>query len=80
MNLPFERFIFINPDWTTLPIRIWLACVFLTLLVLAFRGGRSGAVEAARRYRWFFLATLIPAVAWGLYGYAVLNPGSIWAR
>jgi len=44
MNLPFERFIFTNPDWTTLPIRIWLACVFLTLLVLAFRGGRSGAV------------------------------------
>lgn len=76
MNLPFEDLIFSYPDWVSLPIRIWVGAVFLILFLLSFRYGPSGAVDVAVRFRWVFLATLVPAAAWGLYGAIVLGPSS----
>jgi hypothetical protein len=76
MNLPFEAFIFSNPDWVSLPIRIWVGGVFLILFLLSLRYGPSGAVNIAGRFRWVFLAALVPAAAWGLYGSIVLGLSS----
>jgi hypothetical protein len=76
MNFPIADFIFNNPDWVSLPIRIWLGGIFLILFVLSLRYGPSGAVNAMQRFRWLCVATLVPAAAWGLYGAMVLGPSS----
>ncbi len=74
MNLPLEDFIFSNPDWVSLPIRVWVGGLFLILFLLSLRYGPSGAIEAVKRIRWVFLVTLVAVVAWGIYGSIVLNP------
>ncbi len=73
MNQPVADFIFRNPDWVTLPIRIWVGGLFLVLFLLSLRYGPPGAVEMVKRFRWVFGATLIVVAAWGIYGSIVLN-------
>ncbi len=51
MNLPVADFIFSNPDWVTLPVRIWVGSIFLVLFLLSLRYGRSGAINAVKRFR-----------------------------
>lgn len=73
MNLPFADFIFRNPDLVTLPIRIWVGGLFVVLFLLSLRYGPSGALGTVKRFRWLFVATLIAAAMWGIYGSIVLN-------
>ncbi len=74
MNLPVADFIFRNPDWVTLPVRIWVGSIFLFLLSLRY--GRSGAINAVKRFRWPIAATPAIVAAWGIYGSIVLNSPS----
>lgn len=76
MNLPVADFIFSNPDWVTLPARIWVGSIFLVLFLLSLRYGRSGAINAVKRFRWPIVATLAIVAAWGVYGSIVLNSPS----
>jgi len=73
MNLPVTDFIFRNPDWVTLPIRIWVGGLFLVLFLLLLSYGPSVAVEVVKRFRWVFITTLIVVAMWGIYGSIVLN-------
>ncbi len=76
MNLPVADFIFSNPDWVTLPVRISVGSIFLVLFLLSLRYGRSGAINAVKRFRWPIAATLAIVAAWGIYGSIVLNSPS----
>lgn len=76
MNFPLADFLFSNPDWVTLPIRIWLGGFFLVLFLLSLRYGRAGAINAVKRFRWPLAVTLIAVAGWGIYGSFVLGPSS----
>jgi putative copper export protein len=76
MNLPVADFIFSNPDWVTLPVRVWVGSIFLVLFLLSLRYGRSGAINAVKRFRWPIAATLASVAAWGIDGSIVLNSPS----
>lgn len=76
MNLPVADFIFSNPDWVTLPVRIWVGSIFLVLFLLSLRYGRSGAINVVKRFRWPIAVTLAIVAAWGVYGSIVLNSPS----
>ena len=76
MNLPVADFIFSNPDWVTLPVRVWVSSIFLVLFLLSLQYRRSGAINAVKRFRWPIAATLASVAAWGIYGSIVLNSPS----
>jgi hypothetical protein len=76
MTFPVADFIFSNPDWVTLPVRIWVGSIFLVLFLLSLRYGRSGAIDAVKRLRWPIAAGLAIVAAWGVYGSIVLNSPS----
>jgi hypothetical protein len=78
MNLPVSDFIFSNPDWVTLPMRICIGGIFLILFLLSLRYGPSGAVETVKRYRWPLVVALVAAAGWGIYGSIVLGPSSLF--
>jgi hypothetical protein len=73
VNRPVADFIFRNPDWVNLPVRIRVGGLFLILLLLSLRYGPSGAVEVVKRFRWVFIAALIVVAVWAIYGSVVLN-------
>lgn len=68
---PVETWILQNPMWVDGPLRIWLLGLILLMLVLAIRHGRREAREIISRHAGWVIGTLIPVVAWGLYGYTV---------
>lgn len=78
--LPLNDIIFSNPAMADIPIRIVLGVLFLMLFVVAIRYGPKGAVDVAGRFRWVFVAAIVPAAVWGLYAYSVLHPASGWVR
>ena len=76
--MPLNDFIFSNPDWADIPIRIVLGLLLLTLFVLALSFGRQRVVDIVGRFRWVVMAAFVAAGAWGMYAYAVLRPVSSW--
>lgn len=74
---PVETWILQNPAWVEGPISIWMAGVILIMLAIAIRRGPREAREIISRHPGLFFGTLIPAVAWALYGYAVTGGGGL---
>ncbi len=75
---PFQEFVFNNPEWVDLPMRILLGCLFLVMFLLSLRLGVNRAVQIASRFRLVLLTALLLVFAWMLFGYSVLNPNDSW--
>lgn len=60
-----------NPLWVDGPLRIWLAGLLLLMLALAIRHGRREARDIILRHPVWLAGSLIPVVAWTIYGYTV---------